>query len=1242
MTGQYVYMRCPVPHYQQGDMRNPGTKIAAITNNLVSQNEAEQQLEMYGNLDENFANNEGLYGQDKYVLRIWHLDKDMMNQGRERVAVTRSYWKRDDLAANAKERRYGVYTFGHILTGEDIRKCFKDPGELFDSDRYETYESCSERIRASGNGRLTLDNRFALLGEVKKRPDLTIFNECGFTRETFRLYIMGILQSVSASQIRPLAVLLPEPVRKKWMSGYDSTEKLIYATYMLLPTNARVRLNCVSHWGCGIFRKQPRGMNLFFVHPTDKTATEELGELRPPKAMFLDVAGKRAVGIEAEPMPFLDYLYNIVSENWPLEHVSGMYSFIEELLGQMYWKMRPSPEICNAQYLIHKAQNVIADVFASAGNQEPHKQLDETRARVLKDTLMCSPDSLIRGNERMEGLRSFYDKAVELLTYKTGVWDPGFDEKLIVYLREPNPPLNCWERLYWSMLLRILTDPKCWEMLPQEMCSELKGPRALQAEKQLCDFFKKAYTFFENKDNSESAGNGNKLPDISDRLMKLTIETQKYCGNLDGSGLKESVDSFISLILPSLWNKGDWDSLLPMLKNYGNTILDRRSSDKSYENACRILFNAELRSEGEHKDRINELLKNAEISLMNERGERLKQFIRIFAEMLGKCLDQGVQPSASDVNRLIRFMCVENAQSGSPLAEAYDSLCICWLENKKGKPYDSTGYIKRLLQDGKYDRGAVARQAVNISRINQKNFETYVIPAELAELLAKNCTDNAKDKNEIFSFLLDYLDSAKESAWNTLMAVLKEKRLLTQFYIYSIGKNNRNLKKLKEYLPHDMASRTELLNYSMSLPNRQASVRTVQDTYWDLQGMDINQDGGSPHDQWRKLQNECTSLKKSVNWSNQAAAAPYYNNLSKFALKLLDKYSIEDICELDEDEAKFIDQVIHLISDNRDDLVGLKTSKGAQAIDFVKRTDHFIRDCCAEILTSKELEIFCTELNDFILRAINDPLQRVVRGLRLNRAICKHSAFKAPKNGQLSVMKNVIAIQLCRLESHGNTFDIGHYLNLLGIPDSRNERREETVDNYSKTLKHASDWANSQLDIEGNQHMLEASSGQAAQPRNQGQSCAKAQLEAILGLYLMAGYVGGNYKKIIEAAADESLKKMFQKYPQKEFADVESPDRFSKELDDLIDQALQKRGQDIHSLLKGSGLRYKCDPASYPVKREKSSSDNNATPRVQPEKERSPGFYMEPDDLLIALVCFTGTAGFIGALYALFHCLHLM
>ena len=772
MLGQHIYMRCLVGHYQQDNQINPGSRTAAISEGMFSQSEVLSQLEARCNLDESFANAQGLLNSGKTVLRIYHLRSRQDGKNKDRLVVSRSAWTNDLLT----DGRQCVYTFNHIVTDEHIPKLFKNPGALFKPDRFEAYASCCERIRASQNKRLTIDMQYSRLSPGEMQPNLRIFKDCGFSGKTFRLYMNGIFQSLEARDPKPLAVILPKKILSAWSGGHDPIEQLIYATYMLLPSFVRIRLSCTSHWSCDVMRSQRDTAHLVFVHPQNE---RDQADLMNSGAFVLDMESDSCVGIQGDRYAFIDHLFNVIGHDGDTEDLAEMDTAFAEWLGRRFLGAAPSREMCNALYLIYKAG----------------KGATGSKTDVL-NAISGSAHVLAKAASSLPAVDDFYKAAIGKIGGSGIPYLPKeIDQPLMTLLIRPEPPLRCYEALYRIVFWRALladNSPEVSKNLCEEADRRPESAVILQSMLQ---------NWHDNLPTPEN---------ISLQMVQMIISAHQYVTR--HPEICEHAEKLIQRLTPILRRVGAWEKLEPIALYRVSQMKKQDVREEEYADLCSLLMDCNLRIKEETSKQIEDCLRREEKRILAENSTKLDLYITAFLDVQNRKLDQNEKPFAVDVERLLRLACSKNRRNENALTELYRRMreAQASLDMVNQIKQWNTKLISGMLSTPKlWDQSTVIRQVAAFLELDMKHIRGYLPPQEIIALLMSSSMPETD--GDVFLMLMRCLACLTIKQHDQLYALMKKCGFEVAFYVYADLLNSHYVGECEHYIDKSASTITKVL-----------------------------------------------------------------------------------------------------------------------------------------------------------------------------------------------------------------------------------------------------------------------------------------------------------------------------------------------------------------------------------------------------------------------------------------------
>lgn len=249
MIGQHLYMRCRTKFFSRDDNRTADSTTVAMSTNVFPGMEQTRKaagfLENYSGLED--ARPVLNLNQDSYpgILKVVQIGKNV-------TMVGRSYRVQDMV----DDGRDSTYSCNYILTGDEQLKFYEKPEYSLKRENFEPYMSVVNRIRNSRDGRIGVNEAYNLFQGQAADVDWGIFEECGFTEETFSAYISSIIQRVAFAKQRgvqnagKVLVVFPREYCPFWNRDGGSLygEKLLAATLKLLPVEVSSNLNAIS---CG-------------------------------------------------------------------------------------------------------------------------------------------------------------------------------------------------------------------------------------------------------------------------------------------------------------------------------------------------------------------------------------------------------------------------------------------------------------------------------------------------------------------------------------------------------------------------------------------------------------------------------------------------------------------------------------------------------------------------------------------------------------------------------------------------------------------------------------------------------------------------------------------------------------------------------------------------------------------------------------------------------------------------------
>lgn len=990
MIGQHIYMRCPVSHYQKGDSINPGSRTAAVSDGLFTSNEAVNLIETRCSLDEIFAGREGVVGYCKSVLKIFFPKKRQM--------VSARIWRGNDRLTN--DSRICTYAFSHVVTGDDLQKLSDDMGALFDATRYESYQSCSDRVLAASNKRLTIDPSFSQLQHGSSKPDFDLFRQCGFTKDTFCKYIFGIFQAISNET--PFAVLLPRSVRDRWTEDYDPMEQLLYATYMLLPQFVRVHLGCVSHWGCDVFQNSVAGIHLFFVHPKaqendpQKDSPDDLQKLTNSNILVLDVEDGSSVNINCkQPKQYVEFLYDMLSGK--LKDPKALDDYSKNLIGDLYWMSRPTLEMCELLYLIWHA--------------EEKNSRENYRAAIMGSAKALAQDAF-----EHPALDRFYDKAVIALKEEASSNPPELDPYLLYLLRTPEQPLKCYSNLYSLLLIRVLSDENCNEDLPQYLCEELGKQQ--QAREQM-------QTFFENSVNREWSES-----QISPLLLQLVLAAVQFCEENNYPQIESAAVKVKETMCNILIESRAWDKMKPLAKFNAERLSNQNLSVLEYRKACDTFFCLLFRTSGKIKEDVAAYARKEEDRLIQQGDpDRVFDFADSFARNLKQHIQEGGAFGREEMNQLIRLFCNKLYRESSLLLPLFNELCEKWPYTQYGNPCNDLELLNKIFSTGDGgDRNYAVKQMVVLAKKARRFFSASQFPQTLFERLAQECSP--ENQAAVFDLFCEYMtdDTVASENLRALMEALQRMDILLPFYVYAKDHSNRS-EDVAHYIgKKTCAVRKELMECVRNCPMNDIQKSRIQNTYkaW-LQEELLEKEPAT--EKWKLLEEEADMIE-SVAWGNFTLSNVFRGELKNFAYDMLEE-CIPDQCQsLSSKDVTFLDQIF---SKRFKDFDGRNT-KIIECVKIMRKVDEIIQNCQIMGQDSAYYKNLYYDLDEII--SGSKQAERTVISKRLGRAL---ECISAPESGHAALAHefwNVFALQIFRIYMKGEKFPLSKFIAACEIPEN--------------------------------------------------------------------------------------------------------------------------------------------------------------------------------------------------------------
>lgn len=989
MIGQHIYMRCPVGYYQNGDSINPGSRTAAVSDGLFTSNETVNLIETRCGLDEIFAGRESVVGYGKSVLKIFFPKKKQM--------VSARIWRVNDRLTN--DSRICTYTFSHVITGDDLQKLSSDLGALFDATRYESYQSCSDRVLAASNKRLTINPAFSQLQPDLSKPDFNLFRQCGFTQETFRKYIFGIFQAISSNT--PFAVLMPKFVRDRWTEDHDPMEQLLYATYMLLPQFVRVNLSCVSHWGCDVFQRSVAGIHLFFVHPKaqendpQKDSPDELQKLMNSNMPVLDVEDGSSVNIDCEqPNRYIDFLCDVMSEKSSPTSPKILDSYFKNLIGNLYWKSAPTLELCEMLYLIWYA--------------EQHNSRENYRAAV-----MGSATALARYAPEHPELDTFYESAISVLKENAVENPPELDPYLLHLLRSPEQPLKCYDKLYSLLLIRVLMDENCSEDLPKYLCAELGK---LQAQEQVQTFFDGLVYYKWTVDN------------ISSLWLQLVLAVSQFCEENDYPQIERAAAKTKETMIAILKQNKAWDKMKPYAGFNAEKLSHQNLSVLGYREACDELFYLLFRTSGEIKDAVAAYVCEEDSRLITQGDpDWVAEFADSFTRNLEQYIQEGGAPGRNEMNQLIRLFCNKLYRNSDALLPLFDKICRKWPYDQYGNPCNDLELLNKIFAAGDgWSQNHAVKQLTVLAKITLEFSSASWFPQTLLELLAKKCS--AENQDAVFDLFCTYMvDGAVASEkLRHLMELLQRRNMLLLFYVYAIEHSSRS-KDVAHYIgKKTRAVRKELLECVRDWPLTAIQESGIQNVYeaWlqeELQGKE------PVTEKWKLLEEE-TDMIESVAWCDRFIQGMVFSGtLKSFAYDILEECIPNQCSLLSSKDVTYLDQILS----NR--FVDLdKRSNKMKCVNIMKKVDKIIQRCQIAGQDSADYNELYHDL-DKIISGNKWELEQTVIEKRLERALKCISAADNEYVAPVDDSRRIFVLQTLRIRTRGREFLLNDYIKLCDI-----------------------------------------------------------------------------------------------------------------------------------------------------------------------------------------------------------------
>lgn len=982
MIGQHIYMRCLVGHYQSGNSINPGSRTAAVSDGLFNSNETTNLIESRCSLDEAFAGRENVFGYDKSVLKIFFPKK--------RQLVAARIWRVNDQLTN--DKRICTYAFSHVVTGDDLQTLVDDPGALFDAARYESYPSCSRRVLAAGDHRLTIDPSFNQLQPRSSPPSFALFRQCGFTEETFRQYIYGIFQALSKDT--PFAVLLPRSVRDAWKEDRDPMEQLLYATYLLLPRFVRIHLSSVSHWGCDLSQKTVEGIRLFFVHPRAQEnnpqtdSQDDLQKLMSGSILFLDVAGGTSVNIDCpQSKGYVDFLCGVMSGRFPSTAPDAMDAAFRNLIGDLYWKSKPVLEICEMLYLIRHAE-------------------EEKSRESYQAAIMGSAEALARHAPEHPALDDFYAQAIDALYEDAASNPPALDPYFLQLLRGPEQPLKGYGKLYSLLLIRVLSNEDCSEELPKYLCEELG--RQQQAREQI-------QVFFNGLANSTWT-----VDQIFPLLLQLVLAVLQFCEENPYPQIGDPaarVKEEMSRIL--LENKA-WDKMKPIARFVSKQLSAQGLSESAYQNACDTLFRLLFRTSGEIKEAVASYVGDEENRLIQQSApHRNTQFANSFARNLRQYVREGGAFGWDEMKLLIRLSCRKQFVGTGALLPLFEELCEKW-PWKDQNPCDDPALLSAVFHGG--DQAYAVRQLTVLAERALALLPFGRLKQDFWAALIR--VSSLENRPAVFSLLCAYMaKDAVSGELPALMELLRQENLLIPFYVYAIAQTER----IRDAAANAIGKKTgavrrALLESTQGMSSNDSKSDRVRASYraWLQEEL---QEKETTMAKWRLLEEESKMIDAVSQNVRPTLANAFHTEVKSLARELLETCIPDECGALSSNDAAALDQIL---SDTFSDLDVRSGRRGC--VKLMIKVDEIIRSCQA----SGQEELFF-ELDQLILDN-RQRLQQTVITKRLDRALAVANASGNSQAALTEEVQTVFALQLFRMAANEKAFQLSDFTKRCKVP----------------------------------------------------------------------------------------------------------------------------------------------------------------------------------------------------------------
>ena len=230
MQGQHFFLRSTCDYFRNSG--NIGSRTAAMTDNILSENIVREKIEPLCTLNQSFSDKINMLEKGNSILKIYHPTQ-------KTTVATRSSW----VLYKGVETRKGAYSHSHIFTENENDAILNDVGKLFNKNIFEKYDSVSSRIETNGRAKLSINNN--IFDNVETvTADFSTFEKIGFDKVRFEKYLEFVIDAMATKETVIVAL-------NNTPDFFELSEKLIEATMEILPKAMRETFSAVSAIGLG-------------------------------------------------------------------------------------------------------------------------------------------------------------------------------------------------------------------------------------------------------------------------------------------------------------------------------------------------------------------------------------------------------------------------------------------------------------------------------------------------------------------------------------------------------------------------------------------------------------------------------------------------------------------------------------------------------------------------------------------------------------------------------------------------------------------------------------------------------------------------------------------------------------------------------------------------------------------------------------------------------------------------------